>query len=42
MIENDLDESVNGQMIADLLNLAGFMIPDPKILAKETGKERYQ
>ena len=29
-------------MIADLFNLAGYMIPDPKEIAKEEGKKTYK
>jgi tubulin polyglutamylase TTLL4 len=35
-----LDVSVKGQMISDLFNLAGFMLPNPKELAKSEGKKR--
>ena len=34
-----LDVSVKGQMIADLLRIAGFMIPDPKDMSKAEGKK---
>lgn len=37
-----LDVSIKGQMIADLFNLAGYMIPDPKEIAKEEGKKTYK
>ncbi len=36
-----LDVSVKGQMISDLFNLAGFMLPNPKELAKSEGKKRW-
>ena len=35
MLKGNLDESVNGQMIADLFNLAGFMLPNTKIQETE-------
>jgi len=34
-----LDVSVKGQMIADLLTIAGYYIPDPKDMAKAEGKK---
>ncbi len=34
-----LDVSVKGQMIADLLRIAGYCIPDPKDMAKAEGKK---
>lgn len=37
-----LDVSVKGQMIADLFNLAGHMLPDPKELAKQEGKKSFK
>jgi tubulin polyglutamylase TTLL4 len=35
-----LDITVKGQMIADLFNLAGHMIPNPKDLAAAEGKKK--
>ncbi|CAF0928414.1 unnamed protein product [Brachionus calyciflorus] len=37
-----LDVSVKGQMICDLFNLAGFMLPDPREIAKQEGKKSYK
>ena len=34
-----LDVSIKGQMISDLLNLAGFMLPNPKEIAKLEGRK---
>jgi hypothetical protein len=35
-----LDVTVKGQMIADLFNLAGYMLPDPKMMARIEGKKQ--
>ena len=32
-----LDVSIKGQMISDLFNIAGFMLPNPKDVAKTNG-----
>ena len=37
-----LDVSVKGQMIADLLKISGYMIPDPKDMAKADGKKTFK
>jgi len=35
-----LDVSVKGQMIADLFNLAGYVLPNPKQMARIDGKKQ--
>ncbi|RNA18241.1 Tubulin polyglutamylase [Brachionus plicatilis] len=37
-----LDVSIKGQMIADLFNLAGHMLPDPKEISKQEGKKSFK
>lgn len=37
-----LDVAVKGAMIADLLRIAGYMIPDPKDMTKAEGKKTYK